>query len=77
MQILQGEEGWPSAQCDKIGEITLDDLPPKESLPPRIVVRYRIDKNGMCTAHAEDLISGKEAELQFDYSKGVSRAAAS
>ena len=74
--IIQGEEGDLRSECEEIGEITLTDLPLDETLSERILVRYEIDKNGMCTAYAEDKISGKKADIQFDYSKRVNRASA-
>jgi molecular chaperone DnaK len=77
IQILQGEEGQPANQCLTIGELTLEELPADPELPKRIRVLYQVDDNGMCTAHAEDLVSGKKSQIQFDYSRGVSRATAS
>lgn len=76
VDILQGDDGQPACQCLKIGGLVLDDLPPDPSLPQRIRVVYQIDENGMCTAHAEDLVSGKKAKIRFDYSRGVNKAAA-
>jgi len=77
VEILQGEEGQSRDECEVIGDIKLEDLSEDESLPLRLHVRYEIDKHGMVSAHAEDSISGKQADITFDYSKGVSRVAAS
>lgn len=76
IDIIQGEEGQPRDECEQIGNITLDNLPLDASLPRRICVCYAIDKNGMCVAYATDEISGKKADLKFNYAKRINRAAA-
>jgi molecular chaperone DnaK (HSP70) len=76
VQILQGDDGTPASDCLKIGELLLEELPPDQKLPKRIRVLYKIDGNGMCTAHAEDLLSGKNAHMRFDYSRSVTRSSA-
>lgn len=77
VQILQGDDGAPASGCLKIGELILENLPPDKNLPKRIRVLYKIDGNGMCTAYAEDLLSGKNAHMRFDYSRSVSKSTAS
>ena len=77
VQVLQGEEGQALDECVSIGQLVLENLPADPKLPKRIQVIYGIDKNGMCTARAEDLVSGNKTEMKFDYSKGVSQSTAS
>ncbi len=76
IRVLQGEEGEAAGKCLTIGELTLKGLPPDPKLPKRIHVVYRLDGNAMCSAEAEDLVSGKKTQMRFDYSRGVARASA-
>jgi flavin reductase (DIM6/NTAB) family NADH-FMN oxidoreductase RutF len=54
-----------------IGEIVLRDLPLEQIRSKRIQVDYVIDANGMVTATATDLVSGRQNSVSVDYKKGI------
>jgi len=62
--LLQGKEGQAKEECALLGSFTLNNLPPISDLTPRIEIAFQLDINGMLTAKALDLISGKSQELQ-------------
>jgi molecular chaperone DnaK (HSP70) len=59
----------PVEQCTKLGDFSLEDLPPVFGRPHRLDVELRIDANGILTATAYDTESGKSAELELTYTK--------
>jgi molecular chaperone DnaK len=69
IEVFQGEEGMPVEQCTKLGDFSLEDLPPVFGRPHRLDVELRIDANGILTATAYDTESGKSAELELTYTK--------
>lgn len=71
VEILQGEPNADREQCLSIGEILLENLPPEPKRSARIQVEYAIDGNGMVTATATDLVSGKKQTVSVDYKKGI------
>lgn len=71
IEILQGKANAARDDCLIIGELALTDLPPEAKRSPRIRVEIAIDANGMVTATATDLISGKTQSVSVDYQKGI------
>lgn len=80
IQILEGEDGKDAKDCLHLGHFDLNDLPCRPDLIGRIEVTFSLDSNGLLTAKARDIASGKSAELEVDYevknNSEVSQAAA-
>ncbi len=68
IQVLQGRDGERAKKCVLLGHFDLKGLPPSSDLGSRIEITYDLDANGMLTASARDLVGGKKAEFQLDYS---------
>jgi molecular chaperone DnaK len=71
VEILQGEPNADRDACLLIGELRLTDLPPEPKRTQRVQVEYTIDGNGMVTATATDLVSGRSKTVSVDYKKGI------
>lgn len=80
IQILESEDGRDAKDCLPLGHFDLNDLPCRPDLIGRIEVTFSLDSNGLLTAKARDIASGKSAELEVDYevknNSEVSQAAA-
>ncbi|MHC4727732.1 MAG: Hsp70 family protein [Planctomycetota bacterium] len=51
---------------------TCRDLPPRPDLIGRIEITFTLDANGILSAKARDVVSGKQSEMEVDYSNGIS-----
>lgn len=71
IEILQGEGDAGREDCLIIGELHLTNLPNEKKRTERIQVEYVIDRNGMATASATDLVSGVSETVSVDYKKGI------
>ena len=69
INILQGEEGAMVQECLLLGHFELLDLPPCSDLGSRIEVTFDLDANGLLTASARDIKSGKRGEFQLNYNE--------
>jgi len=67
IRSLDGEDGAEASQCVELGRFELKDLPARPDLIGRIEIIFNLDANGMLTATARDIVSGKTAELQIAY----------
>jgi molecular chaperone DnaK len=67
IRILDGEDDQEAAKCVELGRFELKDLPARPDLIGRIEIIFNLDANGMLTATARDIVSGKIAELQIAY----------
>jgi len=67
IRILDGEDDQEAAKCVELGRFELKDLPARPDLIGRIEIIFNLDANGMLTATARDIVSGKTAELQIAY----------
>lgn len=65
--VLQGLEGALAEDCQLLGALELEGLPPVYDRPHQVDVRLRIDKNGMLTAEAYDPLCGKRVEMVVRY----------
>jgi molecular chaperone DnaK len=72
VKVLQGKDGQPAGECVALGHFELNDLPSRADLIGRIEVTFTLDANGILSAKARDVISGKQAEMEIDYKNGVS-----
>lgn len=70
IELLQGANGTVKSSCAALGHFKLTDLPARQEIEARIEIRMQIDTNGMLSAVARDLISGKTADLRLDYGGG-------
>jgi len=76
IEVLEGEDGKSSRDCLTLGHFELNDLPSRSDLIGRIEVTFSLDNNGLLTAKARDIVSGKEEQMQIDYDTKTSRAEA-
>ena len=67
IKVLEGENGENAENCLALGHFELNDLPPRSDLICRIEVTFSLDNNGLLTAKARDIVSGKEEQMQIDY----------
>ena len=67
IKVLQGENGQDAKDCLMLGHFELNDLPARGDLIGRIEVTFSLDNNGLLTAKARDIVSGKEEQMQIDY----------
>ncbi len=58
--ILEGEEADP-ALCRRIGEVVIDGLPPSRPAHQEVLVRMRLDKDGILAVAAADVATGLAA----------------
>ncbi len=69
---IMGDDGTcDPMDCNKIGEATLEGIPPRPKGSP-IEITYRYNDNGMLEVHAKDVLSGKEVSANIDHSGGLS-----
>ena len=74
IEILEGEDGKISEDCLALGHFELNDLPPRPDMIGRIEVTFSLDNNGLLTAKARDIASGKEEQMQIDYDTKAKQA---
>ena len=67
IKVLEGENGKDADDCLMLGHFELNDLPPRADLIGRIEVTFALDNNGLLTAKARDIVSGKEEQMEIDY----------
>ena len=67
IEVLEGENGKNSKDCLALGHFELNGLPPRPDMIGRIEVTFSLDNNGLLTAKARDIVSGKEEQMQIDY----------
>jgi molecular chaperone DnaK len=67
IKVLEGEDGKDAGDCLTLGHFELNDLPPRADLIGRIEVTFSLNNNGLLTAKARDIVSGKEEQMQIDY----------
>jgi len=67
IKVLEGENGTNAEDCLTLGHFELNGLPPRADLIGRIEVTFSLDNNGLLTAKARDIVSGKEEQMQIDY----------
>jgi len=73
INVLQGEREKASAN-HKLGEFTLDGIPPAPRGVPQIEVTFDIDSNGIVHVSAKDLGTGKENTVTISNSSNLSKA---
>lgn len=64
-RILQGDSDNPD-QNEELGELRIDDIPPRDPSENSIATEFKITKDGTITAQAEDLKSGKEVTTTIE-----------
>jgi len=69
INILDGDNGANISKCLQLGYFELKDLPARPDLIGRIEITFDLDANGMLSANARDIVSGKTEELTIDYKK--------
>ena len=67
IKVLEGEDGKDAGDCLTLGHFELNGLPPRPDMIGRIEVTFSLDNNGLLTAKARDIASGKEEQMQIDY----------
>ena len=67
IKILEGQGGENAENCLALGHFELNALPARPDLIGRIEVTFSLDNNGLLTAKARDIVSGKEEQMQIDY----------
>jgi len=67
IRILDGEDGVEEDKCVELGRFELKGLTARPDLIGRIEIVFHLDVNGILTATARDIVSGKTAELQIAY----------
>ena len=72
IKLLQGNDGQDVKNCTALGHFELKDLPPRPDLIGRIEITFTLDDNGILSAKARDVVSGKQSEMEVDYSNGIS-----
>ena len=71
IRVLDGEDGAEVKECVELGRFELKGLPPRPDLIGRIEITFHLDANGMLTATARDIVSGKTAELDINYKEKI------
>ena len=74
IEVLEGEDGKDSKDCLTLGHFELNDLPLRPDMIGRIEVTFSLDNNGLLTAKARDIVSGKEEQMQIDYDTKTKQA---
>ncbi len=72
LNVLQGEREL-AADCRRLGEFTLRDIPPMPAGLPKIEVEFLVDANGILTVSAQELRSGRRAAIQVAPNYGLTR----
>jgi molecular chaperone DnaK len=72
IKLLQGNDGQDVKDCTALGHFELKDLPPRPDLIGRIEITFTLDANGILSAKARDVVSGKQSEMEIDYNSGIS-----
>ena len=67
IKVLEGENGKDAKDCLTLGHFELNDLPPRPDMIGRIEITFSLDSNGLLTAKARDVVSGKQEQMQIDY----------
>ena len=62
--ILEGEEADPQL-CRRIGEVVIDGLPPSRPAHQEVLVRMRLDKDGILRVAAADVATGLAASTMI------------
>ncbi len=71
--VLQGPENAEPADCVRIGEVVLRDLPPGLPVVPRIKITYGYNVDGIIQVTATDSISGRSTHGKIEHRSGVSQ----
>ena len=71
IKLLQGNDGQDVKDCTALGHFELKDLPPRSDLIGRIEITFTLDANGILSAKARDVVSGKQSEMEIDYKSGI------
>jgi molecular chaperone DnaK len=72
VQVYQGERKM-AADNRKIGEFSLDGIPPAPRSVPKIEVTFDIDANGILNVSARDQGTGKENKITIKNSSGLNQ----
>ena len=72
IKLLQGNDGQDVKDCIALGHFELKDLPPRPDLIGRVEITFTLDANGILSAKARDVVSGKQSEMEIDYTNGIS-----
>lgn len=70
LSIYQGEREM-AADCRKLAELTLRDIPPMPAGVPQLSVQFLVDANGVLNVSAVERRSGKRASLQVVPNHGL------
>ena len=65
--VLEGDAFMAEAKCVKLGEFHLDSIPAFPDITERIEITFQLDINGLLSATARDLKSGKMADMKIEY----------
>jgi len=76
IKLLQGCEGQQAVDCVALGHFELKGLPPRPDLIGRIEITFNLDANGILSAKARDIVSGKQSEMELDYNTGITASQA-
>jgi len=71
IHVLQGEREF-ARDCRTLGQFNLTGLPPAPRGVPQIEVTFSIDRNGILSALAKDMATGKEQSIEIKGSSGLS-----
>ena len=69
--VLEGDASDPDA-CTVIGDFRIYNLPPNLPAGSPVEISYEYDKNGRINAHARELTTKKEANIQIIRDSGLS-----
>jgi molecular chaperone DnaK len=72
VKVYQGEREM-AADNQLLGQFDLVGVPPAPRAVPQIEVTFDIDANGICSVHAKDKATGKEQQITFQSSGGLSK----
>ncbi len=73
IKILEGKDGQGAGECLPLGHFDLEGLPPRPDMIGRIEITFSLDSNGLLTATARDIVSGKTGEMHIDYKASSSK----
>jgi len=73
--VLEGEDPDP-ALCRRIGEVVIDGLPPGRPAHQQVLVRMRLDSDGIVQVSAADVETGMEASTTIVHDNSQPSAAA-
>ena len=71
IQVFEGERAM-TRDNNKLGEFTLEGIPPAPRGVPQIEVSFDIDANGILNVSAKDKATGKEQSIRITASGGLS-----